>query len=325
MLTEACNLDCWMCDFARSKGLSKMTPLDPEGIADLLSHSLFSPSLRMLTFTGGEPFSYPKIADLYGRLRRAYPHLRINFSTNGTLYQRMEPVLAQVQDWTRIGILTSVDGIAKHDRQRGSEGSFGKTVATIERLRARYPRLPITIKFTITPLNYDEVETTYNYFAARGHRFTVKMLENNPYYTSKLSADQHKADFNFQPAQLDAVGAQLRSILAQRVSRSSALRRSEMREVLDSIEPNWHRRGRCATPQRGAFVDCDLNVFTCKEYPPVLNLHTGSLDDLAQSPMFSHIQGCEATNSEHCTRCTSQMKIQPAGMIWLRYLASLVH
>src|SRR5437016_655503 len=83
-LTELCNLDCWMCDFARSKGLTKHIPMKPEEIVQLLGHRFFR-SLFSVTLTGGEPFAYPGLEALVEGLRGRYPALQINFSSNATL------------------------------------------------------------------------------------------------------------------------------------------------------------------------------------------------------------------------------------------------
>jgi len=324
MLTEICNLDCWMCDFARSKKLTKVLPFAPEEVVELLRHPVFFRSLRTLTFTGGEPFAYPRIKELYAKIRAAYPNLRCNFSTNCTLLPKMLPVLHSVTDWNKVGLLVSVDGIAKHDLQRGREGSFDKTLGNLELLREHYPKLSITLKFTITPINYDELQKTYELLSDRGFRVTAKMLEHNPHYTNKLSIGTPDAGSGFTPEQLTSIERQLKAILSRAPKSRSPLRTRELQEVLESLSPLWERSGSCYTPSVGAFIDCDLNLFTCKEYDPVLNLRSDSLDRLGGSGQYRTICDHEAANTGKCTRCTSQMKIGPGSPRWLGYLASLV-
>lgn len=324
MLTEICNLDCFMCDFAKSKRLTKVLPLTPAEVVALLAHPVFESSLRTLTFTGGEPFAYPRILPLYQAIRDAYPSLRCNFSTNCTLPNKMFPVLDEVRRWDKAGMLVSIDGIEKHDEQRGKDGSFAKTIANLEAIRQRYPELSITIKFTITPINYGELQATYEYLSPRGYRFTVKMLEHNPHYTNKLTAGRGRDEFSFRPEQLAAIERQLKAIIAQAPAGANYARRQEMKDVLASLAPDWTRRSRCAAPTDVGFLDCDLNLFTCKEYPPVLNLGVDSLDRLTAQPQFHAICDHERHNTGKCTRCTSQMRRTPRAGEWLGFLASLV-
>lgn len=325
MLTEVCNLDCWMCDFAKSKKLTKLLSLSPEALVELLQHSVFQGSLQTLTFTGGEPFANPNIKSYYKFISNAYPEIRCNFSTNCTLLPKMLPVFDLVTDWNKVGMLVSIDGIEKHSLQRGKEGSFEKTFSNLEAMRTRYPQLSITLKFTITPVNCDELFKTYDYFTKLGYRFTVKMLEYNPFYTNKLAVkNEQKDDTSFTLEQLSDVEKQLKLILKSIPKDGSKFRAREIKEVFNSLDANWVRKKRCVTPRESMFLDCDLNVFTCKEYKAVLNLDNESLDQLYDSSQYDIIHQHEKNNTGECTRCTSQMKRTATTGQWLSYLASLI-
>ena len=320
MLTEFCNLDCWMCDFAVSKGLDTVLPWAIEGYVDLLRHPYFQ-QLHTLCFTGGEPFSYAQVKPLYGLLQDSFPDLAINFSSNATLLKPMVACFETTRNWNKTRLYTSIDGIASHDVQRGKPGAFDKSMRNLAELRRRFPALTIDIKFTITPVNHAELRDAYSHCTDLGLNFTCKMLENNPYYTNQLSYEQHQSDFSFSEAQLASVRQQLEWMLSHRAAAVTDARHAEIREVYDALAPDWRRSGRCNAPRGAAFLDSKLNLFTCKEYPPVLNLHTATLDELPQSPVFSQIIAAEQDNTELCTRCTSQLKRRKAGAPWARWLA----
>jgi len=324
MLTEICNLDCWMCDFRVSKKLTRVLPYSPEAFVQLLDHPVFRDSLRTLTFTGGEPFAHPQLPSMYAAIRDAYPDLRCNFSTNCTLLPKMLPVFDSVKNWKKAGMLVSIDGIDRHDQQRGKEGAFSKTFANLEAIRERYPQLSITLKFTITPVNYDELQKTYEFFNSRGYRFTVKMLEHNPFYTNRLSQDAPESGYDFTPEQLLSIEKQIREIVANAPRGRNLLRIQEMEEVLESLEHDWQRSGRCAVPTDIAFLDANLDFFTCKEYRPILNLARDSLDELDSHPNYKMVQELERCNGGKCTRCTSQMKRTSEVKRWIGYLASFL-
>ena len=309
MLTETCNLDCWMCDFARGKGLTKSLPLTPAELLQLLQQPLFS-RLSTLTFTGGEPFAHPDVAQYYLSVNRSLGHVRINFSSNSTLLNKMLNVFENVNDWKKMGLLVSIDGLTKHDVQRGTKGSLTRTVQNIDHLREKFPKLSVTLKFTITPLNYDEIYSTYQFASGKGYLMTVKMLEYNEFYTNKLKSESDRLKFVFTADQINSISAQLKTILSHAPVTSNLRRIAEIREVLDSLSSEWRRPGKCLTPTKGGFLDCDLNLFTCKEYAPVLNLRADSLDELIAAPQVHTICQHERQNSGQCTRCTSQMKIQ---------------
>ncbi len=211
----------------------------------------------------------------------------------------------------------------RHDEQRGKQGSFEKTFGNLEALRKRYPELSITLKYTITPVNYDELLKSYEFLSGHGYRFTAKMLEYNPHYTNKLTGAIEDRATGFTTGQVSEIKRQLEAILALAPrGRRHARRVAEMQEVLDSLDPQWRRPGRCSTPKNVAFLDCDLNLFTCKEYGPVVNLQEERLDDLSKRSQFQDIVAHERQNSGQCTRCTSQMKRSSEAQRWLGYLAS---
>jgi len=319
MLLEACNLDCWMCDYAKSKGLKKKIPLIPDEIVDLLSHPFFG-KLESVTFTGGEPFAYPGLEDLYVSILNNIPNLIVNFSTNATLLKKMTRVFDHVKDWSKVNVFVSVDGIETHDEQRGVEGCFEETTKNIDELRKLYPGISITLKLTITKINHQEIEDAHDYFVDKGYSFTAKFVENNPYYTNKLNNDRND-DFSFNDDQYRIIFKQIDSIIKK--DKQENKRINELKELHDAMcISGWKRPDRCLTPKQGAFIDSDLNFFSCKEYPPVANLSKVSLSDLTSMPEYLDIVKHEKNNSAKCTHCLSQMKMPARGGLWFNLLNS---
>lgn len=319
MLTEFCNLDCWMCDFGHSRGLREALPWRPDDYIAFLRHRHFA-GLRSIAFTGGEPFAYAGVQSLFAAVQDAFPEAFLSFSTNATLWKPMVETFALVRHWRRTRLITSIDGVALHDVQRRSPGAFDKTMGNLQRMREQFPELGIDVKFTITPLNHEELLAAHDHCTTLGFDFTAKMLENNPYYTNQLSAAEHTQDFRFQPAQIERVAAQLDTLLARPVQRVSPVRLHELRELRASLDPAWRRSGRCTVPTAAAFLDSRLNLFCCKEYPPVVNLRTGSLDDVQDSPVYREVIVRESANEAVCTRCTSQLKRTRPAQRWMRWL-----
>lgn len=324
MLTKQCTLKCWMCDFGMTKELSKQIPLEVSEIIQILSHPIFK-SLQTVTFTGGEPFTFPKILSLYRSVIEKRPDLCVNFSSNGTLLKPMIEVLDNVRNWHLINLLVSIDGIKKHDIQRGIKGSFNISIKNLGILKYRFPKLRILIKYTITPINYDELEKTFDYFLAKGYNFTAKLIENNPYYTNRISYNEHISDFSFTSDQLISIKTQLNNILKNVVRYRHNLKISEIQELMESLNSNWQRNKRCSTPREGAFIDNDLNFYSCKEYPPILNISQSTLDKLVTNNTYLTIIKHEQENTGYCTRCISQMRISKEEKKCLKFLKHFIH
>lgn len=316
--TEVCNLDCWMCDFAVSKKLTKTLPMQPADLVDFMRHPAFS-SLQVVTLTGGEPFAYGGMGELCRLIQRELPKVRINFSTNCTLLDRMTGVLDSLDDLTRVRFLVSIDGINKHDAQRGTQGTLQKTLRNLRVLRERYEGLPFVIKYTITPMNHDDVLPTWEALTALDLDLTFKLIEHNQFYNNKLD-EAAPASFCFTEEQSAVAAAQLRQVLSHPAAQKSS-RRSEIEEALERLSGGeWIRPDQCLTPQWSAFLDCDLNVFTCKEYAPIGNLGVSTLDEMLKTQGYAQVCHAEQENVDKCTHCTSQMKIRTPK--WPALLAS---
>lgn len=321
MLTEFCNLDCWMCDFAVSKGLTESLAWTPLEYISFLRHPFFK-DLRAIGFTGGEPFAYQGVQELYAALQSAFPSMFISFSSNATLLKPMSETLALTRNWRQTRLFTSIDGVASHDIQRGKPGALDKSMKHLGEMRRRFPELGIDIKFTITPVNYQELKDAYLMCTELGFNFTAKMIENNPYYTNTLSFQEHQEDFRFNEEQLAVVREQLTWILDHLSPTVAEVRRAEMKEVLASLDPAWRRSGRCRVPKESAFLDPRKNFFACKEFPALINLNDATLDDIPASPHYRQLIEAEAKNMQACTRCTSQLKKPKVESRWTRLLGA---
>lgn len=319
MLTELCNLDCWMCDFATSKGLRAELPWNEHDLLIFLGNPYFA-HLHSVGFTGGEPFASKLAMQFYQALVERRPDLFLSFSSNGLLLKPMIDTLALTKNWKKVKLFSSIDGVLSHDTQRGRPGALRKTADNLCAVQERFPELVVEVKFTVTPRNHEELGAAFDFCTERGFDFTAKLVEVNPYYTSQLSLASHANNFQFMPSQLDSVRRQLDAILAKCRDRISKRRQGELQELRSSLEPGWQRKGRCVSPHTSAFLDAQLRLFTCKEFPPVLDLKTQSLDDICNSPAYEAVAATERKNGAPCTRCTSQLKKASQKPIWLRWL-----
>lgn len=114
-LSNQCNLECVMCNgsFSSSirKNREKLSPIiSPynEKFVDELEE--FIPHLTDAKFLGGEPFMIDIYIDIWERIRKINPNIRIHITTNGTfLNNRIKDLL----EGLRAGIIMSMDSVER--------------------------------------------------------------------------------------------------------------------------------------------------------------------------------------------------------------------
>jgi AdoMet-dependent heme synthase len=163
-LTERCNLRCPHCYLDATQldgGQEDISPADALDIVDQIAG--YCPG-AMLILTGGEPLLRPDFWQI--AQRAADKGLATVLGSNGTL---LTPEI--IERLIEVGVqgvgvsLDSVDPVA-HDRFRGQEGSWQKTVNAIDTM-ARVG-LEFQIQFTVSKNNYDQVPQLIAMAAEKG-------------------------------------------------------------------------------------------------------------------------------------------------------------
>ncbi|WP_431982930.1 cytosylglucuronate decarboxylase [Streptomyces qinglanensis] len=116
-ILEACNADCFMCEFALSRDTFRFSRQD---FAELLPEAVAA-GVRYVRFTGGEPLMHPEVVALVRDGTAA--GMRMSLITNGSLLPRTAPALAEAG---LAQVIVSLDGssAATHDVYRRSPGMF---------------------------------------------------------------------------------------------------------------------------------------------------------------------------------------------------------
>ncbi|MBI4308625.1 MAG: radical SAM protein [Chloroflexi bacterium] len=150
-ITRRCNLHCAHC-YANAADRSfpgELTTAEARTVID----DLATYGVPVLLFSGGEPLLRNDLPDLV----RHASTLGITpvLSTNGTL---LTAALArQLADAGLSYAGVSLDGLeGAHDKFRGSKGAFRASVAALDHARAA--GLRVGVRFTLTRLNYDQLE-----------------------------------------------------------------------------------------------------------------------------------------------------------------------
>ncbi|MEU7636897.1 cytosylglucuronate decarboxylase [Streptomyces sp. NPDC039016] len=147
-ILEACNADCFMCEFALSRDTFRFSP---EDFAELLPKARAA-GVGYVRFTGGEPLMHRDVVDLVEAGTRA--GMKMSLITNGTLLPRMAERLAAAG---LAQVIVSLDGAsaATHDVYRRSPGMFDNGLRGL-RAAAGLGVLP-RVNTVVGPHNYAEM------------------------------------------------------------------------------------------------------------------------------------------------------------------------
>lgn len=147
-ILEACNADCFMCEFALSRDEYRFSTAD---FAELLPQAAEA-GVGYVRFTGGEPLMHRDVLDL---VRMGAEHgMRMSLITNGQLLPRYVHRLAEAG---LAQVVVSLDGSsgATHDVYRRSPGMFDAAVEGLALARdlGIIPR----VNSVVGPHNYTEM------------------------------------------------------------------------------------------------------------------------------------------------------------------------
>jgi MoaA/NifB/PqqE/SkfB family radical SAM enzyme len=157
-LTHKCNARCKTCFIYENRPINELKPEEWERILLSLGNSP-----HWVTFTGGEPFLYKDIEEVYYLLVDLCSPKIVNIPTNGQLTER---IVEQVWDMakmcrdTKLIINVSLDHYLpfKNDEIRGVEGYYRNAAKTIDKLnKIHAPNLTVGIHTVVSKYNVNEL------------------------------------------------------------------------------------------------------------------------------------------------------------------------
>lgn len=146
-ILEACNADCCMCAFARSRDRFRFA------VADL--RAMLGPArldgIRYVRFTGGEPLLHAEIVNLVRAVNEV--GMKCSLITNGSLLVRLLPRLAEAG---LRHVIVSIDGLeVTHDEMRGTHGLYRRAMAGL--VAAHHAGLTTRVNTVCSPSNFREM------------------------------------------------------------------------------------------------------------------------------------------------------------------------
>lgn len=129
-VTERCNLACPGCYLPERAGKGASPELASRRVFEPLARA----GVRQATLTGGEPLVHPKFIEICAEACRVFDGVQV--VTNGLLLD--VETFKRLRDAGVNSIRVSLDGAAPatHDKLRGLDGAFGRTVANLRAITA---------------------------------------------------------------------------------------------------------------------------------------------------------------------------------------------
>jgi Fe-coproporphyrin III synthase len=159
--TRQCNLCCIHC-YASAGSRRAPEELDT-ATGKAFIHNLAEFGIPVILFSGGEPLLREDLFELAASAREQ--GIRIALSTNGTLISNELATKINRIGFAEVGI--SLDGIGvTNDRFRGKDGAYQAALKGIRNCVAL--GLRVSLRFTITRFNYQEIPAIFRLIEAEG-------------------------------------------------------------------------------------------------------------------------------------------------------------
>ena len=180
-LTYRCNQKCIMCDIwersLKNPDLVK-EELKLNEIKEMVLGSAYLKTPEVVVLSGGEPFLRADLTEICGFFLENFPDIKIGILTNGFQTRVILEKLREIEDrWgtSRLWLGSSLDGIGDtHDRIRASSGAFDSLNRSLEMIGKEFPALPVSLNFTLTPINYRELLQAFHFAGNRGADFSAQ-------------------------------------------------------------------------------------------------------------------------------------------------------
>ena len=177
-ITNRCDLQCKICNIWKE---NKKVNL-PIGAIKKIMESLKKPV--SVSLTGGEPLLHPQINVIYKYFFKLFVRKRIkslNIATNAYSNNILRFLENNRKYLHPLSFSISIDGLAKkHNKQRGKNDAFEKTIKNIFLIKKH--NIPVSIKFVITKINYDDLFEVYKLSKKFKCIFYPKLFEKVKHY-----------------------------------------------------------------------------------------------------------------------------------------------
>ena len=175
-----------------------------------------------------------------------------------------------------LSITISYDGIRSHDVVRGVEGSAEKLLETAERVKATYPRLPLSLKLTVTDDNHAEIYDTALQCKELGIPFRAKILEKLKCHQSRFPAEIEGPAYSDETK--ESIIRQVRQVLDLGIETNRSYLTSLLTKFSGAVSS-------CKCSEKVLFLGVDGKVFLCRKKDPIGNVFQSSFGEIWRSEL----------------------------------------
>lgn len=280
-LTYNCNARCKMCDIWKQKDNLE---LEYDELEKLFSDGLITSSLKSVNLTGGEPLLRKNLLAIVELIARKCEKLEIiTINTNGFFSDKYYLIIEQITEIKKkyrdfkLNFYLSLDGIGEdHDKVRGIPGFFEhleKTLEIFESLKEKF-EFEYSLNFTISKVNYKEMDSVYNYAINRNIPidFTYGM-ESRVYFGNEENTNIGMTT----QEEKDYVSSTLKRYMSEGHLTYS---RAYYRNLIKMIAGDERRIG-CIFADEGLFIHPSGNVYRCWAYDELMgNIKENTISDI---------------------------------------------
>ena len=282
-ITNKCNSRCLFCNiwkiYRENPELVK-NELKFDEIKDIFSRNLkYFKNVTGIQITGGEPFLRSDLTEIIETIHNLIPNCNFWFATNGLLPKRVKSILEAICSSCncKIGVGVSLDGSRDiHDLLRGIKGAYDKAIKTIEYLvdlKADYSNLIIACSYTLTPINFQEVDHIINICHNYNINLTFRPVNISPIYYKNIEIKKWiESELNKKLNKNNKNSNSIDSSLKEIESFLMKSKKSFYEKILDLcflkgckdyIENPSNRRLSCYAGFTSFFLDPYGNVYPC--------------------------------------------------------------
>ncbi len=293
-LIFGCNLRCEMCNHWRTH---RESPLSSERLLEIVDE-LAGLGCRKIQLSGGEPLLRPVVPEL---LERATGHgIRVAMTTNGTLVDKA--MAKRLVEGGLRSVSISIDGPNRsvHERVRGVEGAFKKTIKAVRYFRRYAHKGKITIRV-------NTVVSRLNYRTLKGHPDFVKELGAD--VLNLIPVDDHCGEetlglsrshirhFNDEIAPRIAERAVALGLMGQeREAYPFGYTPEEVkRGRKGEYAMGWYDRHPCYAPWTQSLIDFNGKVYVCcmtrEQIAPLGDLRESSFTEIWNGGPYGEVRG----------------------------------
>ncbi|MBI2134867.1 radical SAM protein [Candidatus Woesearchaeota archaeon] len=268
-LTNLCNLRCVMCGIWAEPN-KKMFSLNL--FENLLKNKVLN-NVQTIALTGGEPFLIHNLKDYYSLARKYSPKSHVNISTNGYFTDRILNFLAN-SDQSMTSVTISYDGVYSHDSVRRVDGSQKRLLETAEKIKKLFSKVKLSLKLTVTPLNYKEIFDTAIQCKSLGIPFLFKTMEKINCHQNRYKSDIDEPNYNQD--MINSIKIQSEKILNLGIETNSKY----IEKLITQYSGKYIS---CNCSAKRVFIGIDGKVFLCRKKEPIGDLNNYTFDQIWSS------------------------------------------